>query len=244
MKTMIRSLTFLLFTGLTLSAGAQWNSLVVFAPKGEKFTLYYNGDKHNAEPASRVQVDEVHGPTCKVRLVFETPSPEVSKTIFNKPSSTMYYSVMRNAKNAFVLQSASSEWSDVPAEEAKTKEAAAPQPAVEKDNHSAEPACTHKKECTHPMSDADFIAGLVSVTAPPFDPPKLSAAKKIAIGNCLTTTQIQLIMEAFDNESTRLNFAKFAYDNTWDRENYKDVGEALHSSSSRNELNKYISSLK
>lgn len=247
MKTLIRTFIFLVISGIAIPAIGQWNSLILFAPKGEKFTLYFNGDKQNAEPASRVQVDEVKGPTCKVRLVFETPGvPDLSKTIFNKPSSTMYYSVVRNAKNAFVLQSTSSEWSDVPAEEAK-KESAPPPAAAEKkttEKPAAEKSGTSRKGCDNPMAEADFIGSLVSVSAPPFDPQRLSAAKKLASEHCLTTQQVKEVIYVFDNESTRLSFAKYAYDYTWDIDNYSDVGEALHSSKSRADLDKYISTKK
>jgi hypothetical protein len=64
MKTQLKPLIFALFALISTAVSAQWTSLVVFAPKGEKFTLYFNGDRQNTEPASRVQVDEVHGPTC------------------------------------------------------------------------------------------------------------------------------------------------------------------------------------
>jgi hypothetical protein len=245
MKTMIRITLLSFLAGFTMIAQAQWNGLVVFAPKGEKFTLYFNGNMQNDTPASRVQVEEVKGPSCKVRLVFETPGiPDLSKTIFNKPSSTMYYALVRNAKNAYVLQSTSSEWSDEPSGAPETVSATA---AAEKKTTETQPAKrsdTEKKGCSNPMAEGDFIASLVSVSTAPFDPPKLSAAKKIAAEHCLTTTQVKEIIYLFDNEGTRLSFAKFAYDHTWDVSNYGDVGDALHSDKSRSDLERYISSRK
>jgi len=94
------------------------------------------------------------------------------------------------------------------------------------------------------MEEPSFIASLVSVSTPPFDPMKLSAAKKLAAEHCLTTTQVKEVMYIFDSESTRLSFAKFAYDHTWDVKNYSDIGEALHSSKSKKELEDYVSSKK
>lgn len=234
----------LLLAGLTTMVNAQWATLVVFSPKGEKFTLYFNGEKQNTEPATRIQVDEIKGPTCKVRLVFEAPGvPDLSKTIFNKVSSTMYYAIVRNSRNAFILQSSSSEWSDEP--EGKGKQQSTPPPPPGKtEKQEVEKVSTGKKGCSKPMAEADFIASLVSVSSPPFDPPKLSAAKKLAAEHCLTTTQVREVIHVFDNESTRLSFAKFAYDHTWDIENYFDVSDALHSEKSRDDLERFINSKK
>jgi len=241
---MIKTFILFLFAGFTTMVNAQWASLVVFAPKGEKFTLYFNGEKQNAQPATRVQVDEIKGPSCKVRLVFETPgTPDLSKTIFNKISSTMYYALLRNAKNAFVLQSSHSEWSDEPTGNVNQK-SNPPLPPAKTEKQEIEKSSAGKKGCSSPMAEADFIAGLVSVSTPPFDPPKLSAAKKLASEHCLTTTQIKAVIEIFENESTRLSFAKFAYDHTWDIDNYSDVGDALHSGKSRDDLERYINSKK
>ncbi len=246
MKISLKPILFAIVALISTTVSAQWTSLVVFAPKGEKFTLYFNGNRQNSEPASRVQVDEVHGPTCKVRLVFDQPGPELSKTIFNKLSSTMYYAVQPNAKGNMALQSVSSEWSEVPAESSKKEKAAAPtsdKPAQD-GKKSGSAGGNSKKGCSAPMSEGDFIAGLVSVSTPPFDPPKLSAAKKLALAHCLTTAQVKQVMYTFDNESTRLTFAKFAYDYTWDLKNYTDVGDALHSSRSKDELEQFINTKK
>jgi hypothetical protein len=181
-----------------------------------------------------------------VRVVFENPGPELSKTIFNKLSSTMYYAVQPNAKGVMALQSVSSEWSEVSAESSK-KEKSPPPPVAKAEKSEKKSGASDgngKKGCSEPMSEGDFIAGLVSVSTPPFDPPKLSAAKKLASAHCLTTEQVKQVMYTFDNESTRLTFAKFAYDFTWDVKNYSDVGDALHSNRSKDELEQFISTKK
>ena len=68
----------------------------------------------------------------------------------------------------------------------------------------------------------------------------LKTAKKMAETHCLRVSQVVLVIHVFDSESSRLSFAKFAYDHTYDRDNYADVNDALHSQKSKNDLDKYV----
>lgn len=108
--------------------------------------------------------------------------------------------------------------------------------------HSA--ACTHKKVCTEPMPEAAFSTELPTVTGAATASLQMSAAKKMAIANCLTTTQIRTIMLQFPDDQKRLIFAKFAYDNAWDPQNYQEVGMALTSEKSKEELDKFLAGVK
>jgi hypothetical protein len=47
-------------------------------------------------------------------------------------------------------------------------------------------------------------------------------------------------MTLFDFENTKLDFAKFAYDRTYDRANYYKVNDAFEFESSIEDLNRYI----
>ncbi|MCX6285194.1 MAG: DUF4476 domain-containing protein [Bacteroidetes bacterium] len=231
---------------ICLGAVAQLSKIIVFAPKGEKFTLFIGGSNQNSRPESRVEADVPSGPTFKILVTFSDPSiKEISKLVFNKINTTFYYKVDKNPKGVYVLESTSSEWSDV-----KTTKSEIPQPeavnqktAASKENVKTEKS-TDGKGCSDPMEESAFLASLISVSTPPFDPPKLSAAKKLASQHCLTTTQVKEVIYIFESESTRLTFAKFAYDHTWDIKNYSDVADALHSSKSKKDLEDYINSKK
>jgi len=225
---------------------AQFSKIIVFAPKGEKFTLYIGGTNQNSRPEDRVEADVPGGPTFKIMVTFSDPSiKEISKVIFNKANHTFYYKVDKNPKGAYFLEATSTEWSDVKASKSETPPPVAKEEktATAKENVKTEKS-TGGKGCQDPMEESAFLASLVSVSAPPFDPPKLSAAKKLATEHCLTTTQVKEVIYVFDSESTRLSFAKFAYDHTWDIQNYSDVADALHSSKSKKDLEDYINSKK
>jgi hypothetical protein len=221
---------------------AQYGNIVVFAPKGEKFSLFISGSQKNDEPAARVEADNPGGPSFKIRIVFPDPSvKEINKLTFNKPNGTMFFKVFKNAKGAFVLESTTSEWMDdtnlAEVDKSSPSHSETPPPAAKKEA----PSTAKAGGCDTPMSDPDFTGQLIDISARPFEPMQLSAAKKMAETHCLRVSHVVLVIAVFDSESSRLSFAKFAYDHTYDRENYSDVKDALHSQSSRNDLDRYIS---
>ncbi|MBI4646812.1 MAG: DUF4476 domain-containing protein [Bacteroidia bacterium] len=74
-----------------------------------------------------------------------------------------------------------------------------------------------------------------------FDSDKLKIAKQAAISGRLSSMKVLAIIELFTFESTKLSFAKFAYQYVVDRENYYIVNNAFTFSSTIDELNEYIS---
>ncbi len=94
--------------------------------------------------------------------------------------------------------------------------------------------------CRKPMSDRDFEQVLKSISSKNFESSKMTVAKQVAAANCLRCTQVKEIMKGFDFESTRLEFAKYAYKFTWDLKNYYLLNDAFQFESSIEELSRYI----
>jgi len=90
------------------------------------------------------------------------------------------------------------------------------------------------------MDPSTFDAAEITISKASFDNSKLTIAKQIASSNCLLASQIRDIMRIFAFESTRLEFAKFAYAFCYDKGNYFLVNNAFTFSSSIDELNKLI----
>jgi hypothetical protein len=90
------------------------------------------------------------------------------------------------------------------------------------------------------MSSADFSQALNSIKGKTFSDSKLTLAKQITKGNCLTAAQISKITNLFDYESDKLEYAKFAYPFCYNPENYWKVNEAFEFESSIEELNEFI----
>ena len=94
--------------------------------------------------------------------------------------------------------------------------------------------------CNWPMDDSQFADALRSVSSQSFDDDKATVAKQITGSNCLTSEQVKRMMMELDFEDTKLEYAKFAYDKTYDIGNYYKLNDAFDFSSSVDELNEHI----
>lgn len=96
--------------------------------------------------------------------------------------------------------------------------------------------------CGYPMSDGDFADAKKSIEKKGFEDTKMTLAKQIGRDHCFTTAQVKGIMQLFGFEDSKLDFAKFAYDHTFDIGNYYKVNDVFGFESSVDELNQYIRS--
>lgn len=90
------------------------------------------------------------------------------------------------------------------------------------------------------MYGSDFAAALEAIRESSFEDTKLTTAKQIADGACLSTDQIIAICNEFSFEDRKLNFAKHAYSRCLDRNNYFKINKVFSFDSSKNELNKFV----
>jgi hypothetical protein len=102
------------------------------------------------------------------------------------------------------------------------------------------PGYTGPIGCPMPVDQSQFMSMKQSISSKSFEDSKLTVAKQIVGSNCLLCSQVKEIMMLFDFESTRLEFAKFAYIYTYDIGNYYQLNDAFEFESSIDELNKYI----
>lgn len=98
--------------------------------------------------------------------------------------------------------------------------------------------------CRYAMPAADFEQAKATVKDNSFDDTKLSTAQEIITSNCISAVQILEITKLFAFEQTKLEFAKFAYLNCIDKNNYFKVSNALKFEHSKKELNEYIRTVK
>lgn len=92
------------------------------------------------------------------------------------------------------------------------------------------------------MSRSDFNQALESIKSKTFSDSKLTLAKQITKGNCLTSGQIAKITTQFEFESTKIEYAKFAYSYCFNPENYWKVNDSFEFESTIDELNEHIES--
>tara|TARA_R110002072_G_scaffold301557_2_gene481540 strand:- start:31250 stop:32143 length:894 start_codon:yes stop_codon:yes gene_type:complete len=94
--------------------------------------------------------------------------------------------------------------------------------------------------CPWPMEVSDFQDAKSTVASKTWDETRLSLAKQIVASNCLFADQVRDLVQLMEWEETKLDFAKFAYDYTYDIGNYFKVSQAFEWEDSTEELNRYI----
>ncbi|MBL7924044.1 MAG: DUF4476 domain-containing protein [Bacteroidia bacterium] len=94
--------------------------------------------------------------------------------------------------------------------------------------------------CPIPMSPEDFSALNQTISSKTFEETKFTIARQVLQDRCMLVSQVKQIMQQFTFEQTRLDFAKFAYDRTYDIGNYFKVNDAFTFESSIEELNEYM----
>jgi hypothetical protein len=98
--------------------------------------------------------------------------------------------------------------------------------------------------CGWAMNNSDFASAKKSIAAKSFEDSKLTVAKQILNSNCLNTSQVKEIMDQFTFEQTKLDWAKYAYTKTTDRNNYFKINDGFTFEASIDDLNDYISKQK
>ena len=92
------------------------------------------------------------------------------------------------------------------------------------------------------FSPADFDALRNTISKQSFDDTRLTIARQAISNRSLSTSQVRQLMDMFTFESTKLDFAKYAYQYVYDRNNYFMVNDGFTFSSTIDELNQFIGS--
>jgi|GEM_PF-1292699 len=98
------------------------------------------------------------------------------------------------------------------------------------------------QDCKKAMPESTFKALVSAVNARSFSSDKMKVAKQGA--QCLDVTQVETIMKLFSFEDQKLEFAKFAYPKTIDKENYFMLNSVFSFSSSTDDLDNFITTEK
>lgn len=107
-------------------------------------------------------------------------------------------------------------------------------------DHYVMPGYSGPIGCPWPMDEGQFSNAQRSISAKGFENSKLTVAKQITGANCLTADQVRRVMNEFDFESSKLDYAKFAYNKTYDVGNYYMLNDAFDFESSIDDLNRFI----
>lgn len=102
------------------------------------------------------------------------------------------------------------------------------------------PGYTGPVGCAWPMSSTEFTDAKQSIESKSFEESKVTTAKQVGRDRCFTVEQVKGIMATFSFEDSKLDFAKYAYERTFDIGNYFKVNDAFTFENSMDELNQFI----
>ena len=94
--------------------------------------------------------------------------------------------------------------------------------------------------CTNMITPEAFAEAKGSIKSKSFSSSKMTLAKQITRANCMLSSQVREVMDLFDYETDRLNYAKFAYDFTYDQGNFYKVNDAFDFESSIRSLEEFL----
>ena len=94
--------------------------------------------------------------------------------------------------------------------------------------------------CSNLMGSGDFESAKKSIESKSFSDSRMTVAKQITKGNCLSAEQVRDVTSLFDFESGKLEYAKFAYDYCYDQGNYYKVNDAFEFEMSIDELDEHL----
>lgn len=132
--------------------------------------------------------------------------------------------------------------------EPPTAENAVPEPLAEEDNStvaplpSGTPAASPVPEGTFTEAKSNKIKAKVDAKAT--DTEKLKYMKEALKQETITTFQVSYMMDWFLFESTKVDFAKWAYAITTDKDFYDDLSSKFNYSSSKDDFKKFLDSRK
>lgn len=94
--------------------------------------------------------------------------------------------------------------------------------------------------CEWPVEEASVSQMKKSIDNQSFSDQRMTVAKQATRNMCLTVNQVKEVIGLFTFEDSKLEYAKFAYDYTYDIGNYYMLNDAFTFSSSVDELNRFI----
>ncbi len=96
----------------------------------------------------------------------------------------------------------------------------------------------------YPMSDDQFATAREAIRKEPFDNTRLSIAQQVGSNNYFTAAQVKELARLFSFDDRRLDFVKYAYARTVDRNNYYILNEVFVFPKSKDDLANYIKNYK
>jgi hypothetical protein len=237
----------LLFSFGAIAAQNRSVDLSIFSEQGERFWVVVNGIRQNEKATPNVKVTNLQGMGWKVKIIFENEAlTDIDKAIYAplEGITGLVYQIKKHKKKGYILRGFSYEGQSISVPDISKileipyhdTDIFSPNRRIEPENY---PSNTARNPCLT-MDEQTFRQGKSSIAGQGFEETKIKEAKQIAQNFCHNSAQIREILQLFDFEQSRLDFAKWAYNYTSDPQNYFKVNDVFNFSTSVDELLEYI----
>jgi Domain of unknown function (DUF4476) len=235
---------------------AQTGNILISSESGELINVSINGVKQNPIALANVEIMGLKPPSAAITVTFENITLGSTNGIVKVIAGheLTYKMKKNNAQWQFMLLN------DMPIADPKigltdpreTLIQQPPSPPIETMSSSvtqpnitlASATVSQPSGCGLAMATTAFAAAKSAIVPSASEVSKLQVAKQLAQNNCLSPTQITDVMQMLALESSKLDFSKFAYDHTSDKNNYTNVINSFSSETAKKELSNFIASKK
>lgn len=184
-------------------------------------------------------IDAIKSETKKRELLtFLNVTPEVVQTTTTTNTNSENLNIHVNDPNLGVNFNVNVPNSNVSTTTTTHHTTTQDRPSRRHDKPRTEPR--YDNNCRGAMPSADFSQAAAQINKTSFADDKMKIAQQITRNNCLSVNQIIDICKLFSFEDNKLEFAKFAYDFTFEKNKYYLVNDVFSFSSSRDELDSFL----
>jgi len=224
---------------------AQKSDLVFFTTQDDAFYVFINGIKENTDACKRIKISNLTPGLYDCKIVFKNKAfGYLNKTLITKQGIEVMYEIKRKYKKKYRIN-----WfSETPLAAVNLHLNTTQTTTTHTTHHKDLPTDVHNNNgthaCLHPLTMKNFEKINSSIAENSFESSRLIIAKQAVTNNCLIVDQIKVLMKLFEFESSRIDFAKFAYDYIYDKGNYYQLNDVFNFESSIDDLNNYIKNKK
>ncbi len=225
---------------LALNSVAQTCGILLYNDNGKKFTVYTNGNRQNAQPMSEIKLCCFPMDIVKVKLEFEDKTA-IEKTLYLRIGFIEHHKVTDKKIVFDSYEEMEPQYKGITQVTMVNINTGASGGNQQYQNTTVTTSTTNGRACSSPIADRSYYEFYGALKNKKFDSDRLTEAKNAVKRDCFTSKQIKNTLAVFAFESSRLEFAKFAYDFVYDRGAYSTVKGGFSNSISGDELEEYIS---
>lgn len=234
---------------------------VTVASDQQPFWLYIDDARQNQEPVKSIRVEGVPEGKHKLRVEIDNENRNVVGQMVEIQQSNNSYWVdkQHNMYGISLGRSVQNPEAIVPFVFPEQRDSYTSRPRPRHEEHRPShtdkgyrpdgpfypdrPDLSHRSSYSqrnNPMEAEKFYRAFENISRKTFEADKLSAAKQLIARNMMNIEQIKQICRLFEYESSKLDFAKSAYNHCTEKDSYYQINEVFQFENSKTELEQYV----